>query len=222
MKTILYCLSLATLALLSSCASSLAPSAPAMSGSYRSAAAVKSRVLIKTGSITMEVHNVKEALDGTRALIKKQQGYIENSSSRENDGGSANLTVRIPKDNLVTTMDQLATLGKVTFRNIEVEDVTDQWIDLQAKVKNLRALRDRLRRLLNNTKNVKDVLAVEKELNRVQSELDSLEGKIKAMHKNVSYSKLNISIRHKSIPGPLGAVTKGTWWGVKKLFVIRD
>lgn len=193
-----------------------------MAGSYRSAAAVKSRVLIKTGSMTMEVHNMKEALDGTRDLVKKQKGYIENSSSRENDGGSASLTVRIPKDSLDTTMDQLATMGKVTSRYIEVEDVTDQWIDLQAKIKNLRTLRDRLRRLLNNTKNVKDVLAVEKELNRVQSELDSLEGKIKAMQKNVSYSKLNINIHHKSIPGPLGAVTKGTWWGVKKLFVIRD
>ena len=193
-----------------------------MAGSYRSAAAVKSRVLIKTGSMTMEVHNVKEALDGTRDLVKKQKGYIENSSSRENDGGSASLTVRIPKDSLVTTMDQLATMGKVTSRYIEVEDVTDQWIDLQAKIKNLRALRDRLRQLLNNTKNVKDVLAVEKELNRVQSELDSLEGKIKAMQKNVSYSNLYINIHHKSIPGPLGAVTKGTWWGVKKLFVIRD
>lgn len=119
-------------------------------------------------------------------------------------------------------MEGLATVGKITSRQISVEDVTDEWIDLQAKIKNLRSLRDRLRRLLDRANNVKEVLAVEKELNRVQSELDSLEGRMKAMQRNVSYSKITINLRQKSIPGPLGSITKGTWWGVKKLFVIRD
>jgi len=118
-------------------------------------------------------------------------------------------------------MDALAALGKVTSRNVQIEDVTEQWIDLQAKVSNLRALRDRLRKLLNQTKNVKEMLEVEKELTRVQSELDSLEGKTKAIKNHVAYSKLTVRIRQKSILGPIGAVGKGAWWGIKKLFVLQ-
>jgi len=224
MKAIIYLASVSAVSSLTSCTSSLAPASPApvMAGSYNEEASVKSRVLIKTGSISLEVHDVKETTTKVQNMVKKRKGYVENINSREKGGGYASLTVRVPKEGLATTMNDLTAMGKVTSRNIDVEDVTDEWIDLQAKVKNLRTLRDRLRRLLDKANNVKDVLAVEKELNRVQSELDSLEGKIKAMQQNVSYSKINVSIRHKSIPGPLGVVTKGTWWGVKKLFVIRD
>jgi hypothetical protein len=48
-----------------------------------------------------------------------------------------------------------------------------------------------------------------------------LEGKIKAMQQHVAYSKLTVRIRQKSIPGPIGAVGKGAWWSVKKLFILK-
>ncbi|BDS06050.1 hypothetical protein NT6N_10900 [Oceaniferula spumae] len=223
MKTILRLVFACSISLFTACTtSSLAPSAPPMAKSSAYGEARTSRVLVKTGSMSIEVNSVKESTAKVRGLVKQKKGYVENITSNDSGSSSASLTVRVPKNSLLTTMDELAALGKVTSRNVEVEDVTDEWIDLQAKVKNLRALRDRLRRLLEKAGNVKDVLAVEKELTRVQSELDSLEGRIKAMQQNVSYSKISIRIHHKSIPGPLGVVSKGTWWGVKKLFVIRD
>ncbi|MBK1853432.1 DUF4349 domain-containing protein [Verrucomicrobiaceae bacterium 5K15] len=215
---------LATLALFTSCSNSLLPHAPApaMTSAYSQESAARSRVLIHTGSISLEVADVEQSTAQVKSLVKKQQGYIEHTRSQGKEAGSSRLTVRVPQTHLTSTMEGLATVGKITSRQISVEDVTDEWIDLQAKIKNLRSLRDRLRRLLDRTNNVKEVLAVEKELNRVQSELDSLEGRMKAMQRNVSYSKITINLRQKSIPGPLGAITKGTWWGVKKLFVIRD
>ena len=169
----------------------------------------------------IRVTDVKRATLRAKAIVKDHKGYLAGIDSSDDKDAHANLTLRIPKDALVAVMDGLGTLGNVTSRNVQVEDVTDQWIDLQAKVNNMRALRDRLRALLHQAKNVKETLEVEKELTRVQSELDALEVKIKSMQQHVTLSKLTLNIRSKSVPGPLGAAGKGVWWGVKKLFVLR-
>lgn len=169
----------------------------------------------------LEVADVQNSTKKAQAIVKKHRGYLSTISTSYDDDVCASLKLRVPKDSLVQTMDELSTLGKVTSRDVEVEDVTEQWIDIQAKLKNMRALRDRLRILLKQANSVEDTLKVEKELTRVQSELDSLEGKVKKMQKHAVYSKLSLTISQKSIPGPIGAIGKGAWWGVKKLFVLR-
>lgn len=220
------CLGLIAIPLVS-CTSHLSPPSPApvyaMGSTSNNSSKLKpqTRVLIKTGSMSLQVNDVKATSASAKKLVKQHHGYLESISSNDDKDAYANLEVRVPKTGLQPLMDDLAGLGKVSSRNITVEDVTEQWIDLQAKINNLRALRDRLRKLLIQAKNVKETLEVEKELTRVQSELDALEGKIKAMQKHVAYSKLTIRIRQKSIAGPIGAVGKGAWWGIKKLFVIK-
>lgn len=205
-----------------SCSSYLSPPSPApvmvSAEGFRSA---NTRILLRTGSIRIEATDVGIASRMAQDIVKKHRGYLETINSSDDDDAYASLKLRIPKGALTRTMDELAALGRVTSRNIEVEDVTEQWIDIQAKMKNMRALRDRLRVLLRQARNVKETLEVEKELTRVQSELDSLEGKIKAMRKHSAYSRLSLTISRKSVPGPVGAVGKGAWWGVKKLFVLR-
>lgn len=215
------CLS-AALMTLPSCSSYLASPAPAAPASpVTGVRSADSRILVKTGTMSLEVTDVELSTQQARQVTKKHRGYLENISSSQQDQPYARLELRIPKDRLSAVMDELASLGKVTSREIEVEDVTGQWVDLQAKLKNMRALRDRLRTLLSKAQNVKEMLEVEKELARVQSDLDSLEGRLKAMSKHNTYSKLTLSIRQKSVPGPIGAVGKGAWWSVKKLFVLR-
>ncbi len=114
-------------------------------------------------------------------------------------------------------MESLRTLGKVTHQKIEMDDVTERYLDLQATLKNKRALRDRLRKLLTSAKSVKDTLKIEKELTRIQTELDQMEGKMKAMQSRISHSTLNLSIERESIPGPVGAVSKSVGWIFGKL-----
>ena len=213
---------------LSACASYLSPvSSPApsppitFSSKAPKGSAVTSRVLIHTASLDIEVNDVAKTIQSTKQITQKYKGYLENSNSRNRNKARASLELRIPQSHLEIAMNEIAALGRVTSRSIEVEDVTDTWIDLQAKLKNMRALRDRLRSLLKQTQDVKEALAVEKELARVQSEIDSLEGKLKAMKQHVAYSKLSLAIRQKPISGPLGVVGKKAWWSVKKLFVIR-
>ncbi len=207
-------------ALLVSCSNHTTPSAPVGAKAYTpSATSTRSRVLVKTATMHITVPDVKKAGTQTQNLVKQHKGYLE--STNTSDTTHARLTLRIPAARLAPVMDALSCIGKVTSRNVRVKDVTSQWIDIQAKLKNTRALRDRLRKLLREAKTVKETLEVEKELTRVQSELDALEAQIKTLQKQASYSKLTVSLHQKTIPGPIGAVAKGTWWSLKKLFILR-
>jgi hypothetical protein len=88
------------------------------------------------------------------------------------------------------------------------------------------ALRDSLKVLLEKAAEVKDVLAVETELNRVQGDIDSMEGRMKSLKGQADLATVELKLiapeaEKKPIYGPLGYLFKGLWWGVEKLFIIR-
>ena len=149
-------------------------------------------------------------------MAERQGGFVENKSDKGDE--SASLTLRIPAKSLTTTLSSLETLGSVTSRNVEGEDVTEEYIDVEARLKNKIVLRGRLKELLAKAVEVKDILAIETELNRVQAEIDSMEGRMKSLKGQVEYATVRLSLDKKTLRGPLGYFCKGLWWGVEKLF----
>ena len=99
--------------------------------------------------------------------------------------------------------------------------MTDRLIDYEAKLKNLLALRDRIRYLIENKSDSSNIVDMERELSRVQGELDSLQGQMETLKKRVAYSTLDLIVQQKRIYGPLGYLAHGAWWAISKLFVIR-
>lgn len=178
------------------------------------------RMLIWKASMSIQVWSVSNAVNEAVALAERQGGFVEEKTDRGEE--SASLTVRVPAQSFKTALSSLETLGTVTYRNIEGEDVTEQFIDVEARLKNKIVLRDRLKQLLEKANEVKDILAIETELNRVQADIDSMEGRIKSLRGKVEYSTLSLNLERKPILGPLGYLFKGLWWGVEKLFVIRE
>lgn len=139
--------------------------------------------------------------------------------------GHAHQVLRIPSAKLTEGLDRIAALGDEGFRQIDTEDVTERFADTQARRGNLAALRDRLRTLLERAKSIEEVLEVERELTRVQTELDALDGKLARIRNDIDRSRVDLMLERKGteeILGPLGWVAKGTWWFVKKLFVLRE
>lgn len=178
---------------------------------------VVGRKLVKNGSISLECVDVGKAADGVEGILKRHGGFVEN----KREGEDVSFDARVPVESLVVSMDELAALGEVTSRRVRVKDVTDEYIDVEAKIKNLRVLRERLRGLYAKAGKVDEMLKIEKELARVQGDLDSLEGRMKAMRKNIAYSELSIEIERKRIPGPVGVLGKGIGWVGKKLWVLN-
>lgn len=205
-------------ALVPSCAStdgysSQVPAAPA---AY--AATEAARKIRKDGSMAMRTGALEESAEKCVALVAAHHGILQTSTLTEED---YHATIRVPSKSLEPLMDSLSGLGKVTSREVSVDDVTAQYRDLEAEISNKRALRDRLRQLLAKSTTIKDTLAIEKELARVQTELDTMEGRMKLLRSQVARATLNLDIAREHIPGPLGAVAKGAGWTVKKLFVLK-
>jgi Domain of unknown function (DUF4349) len=178
------------------------------------------RMLIWRANLEIEVSEVNDAIGKAIAIAEKSGGYLEWKS--ENGQQSAQARLRIPIKDFKNALGAFEALGTVISRSINGEDVTEKYIDLDARLKNKYALRDRLKQLLEKAVNIKDLLAIETELNRVQSDIDSMEGTMKSLKGQVDLATVDLSFKRRQILGPLGYVVTGLWWVVKKLFVLSD
>jgi hypothetical protein len=178
------------------------------------------RMLIWKARLTLKVADVPQAVRDATAAAESQGGFVEQNSDQGEE--SASVTIRVPTKKFKVAVDRFESLGKVTDRNVEGEDVTEQYVDIEARLKNNIQLRDKLKALLEKASDVKDIVSIETEMNRIQSEIDSMEGRIKSLKGKVDYSTIVLTLERKSIKGPLGYFFSGLWWGIEKLFIIRE
>jgi hypothetical protein len=183
----------------------------------------QNRMLIWHADLSLEVASVSNSVARVITLVKQSGGYVQSKS----DSGEerTRMTLRVPAASLTSTMGSLEAMGEITHRRLSSTDVTEQYVDTDARLKTMTALRDRLRALLEKARDVKDVLAIEKELGRVQADIDSMQARLKKMKGQVDLATINVSIAKRKparILGPLGYAFKGTWWVIEKLFVIRN
>lgn len=177
------------------------------------------RMMIWKAALSIEVWNMSNAVAEAVAMTESYKGFVEHKSDRGEK--SARLTLRIPVKAFNLAVGNFESLGTVIYRTVQGEDITEQYIDIKARVKNKIVLRDRLTKLLDKAKDVKDILSIERELNRVQSDIDSMQGRIKSLKGQVEYATVTLSLSRKVILGPLGYFFKVLFWGIEKLFVIR-
>lgn len=195
------------------------------------------QMLIWTGSITLEIYNLTNSASLIKAKVKEVGGYVESSSYNDGNSGyypagtpSVTMKLRVPSDKLDEVLGDVEGMGKVISKTLSSEDVTERYVDIQARLNTKKELRDRLKKLLDKAVDVKDVLAIEKEFNRIQSDIDSMEARLKSMKGKVDYASLAVTLQVKKpepivveeIPGPIGYLWNGTVWCVKKLFVWRE
>ena len=166
----------------------------------------------------MKSRSLKESSEQSIALVNSYRGILHNSKLTEDDFSA---TFRVPSSSLKPVMKELGQIGKVTHQRVSQDDVTAEYRDMQAELKNKIALRDRLRVLLKKATKVSDALEIEKELAEVQTELDQLSGQLNALKTQVALSTLSLDIERNRIPGPLGLVTKGTGWFLGKLVYLE-
>jgi uncharacterized protein DUF4349 len=134
---------------------------------------------------------------------------------------SLHIKVRVPAATLEDAMDSVATLGHVEKRQISADDVTEQVVDLGARVATRRAIRDRLRALLERAASISEIITVERELARVQGELDVLERRLEYLRGSASMAELSVDARIKVRPGPITRVVMQTGRLLEKLFILR-
>lgn len=157
------------------------------------APADQGRILIRSGSLDLRAKDLEATKTRIERITADLGGRVQDWSLR--DGKWLDMTLRVPAKSLDEAMDRLATLGRVTGRSLRARDVTEALIDLEARLRNLKALRDRLRSYLDKASNLEEILKVERELARVQSEIESLEARLKILRDQVAMSELDVRVK---------------------------
>lgn len=182
--------------------------------------ATPARMLVWTASLSLEVWNVSNAVEEATSLVNASGGYV---SSASGDGvRSSHMTIRVPAKTFDGAVAELESLGEIQSKDVSGRDVTEEYVDIEARLKNKIVLRDRLQKLLEKAADVKDVLAIETELNRVQGDIDSMQARITALKGLVDYATINLHLQRKTVLGPVGYIVKGVFWTLGKLFVLRE
>jgi Domain of unknown function (DUF4349) len=159
-----------------------APQAPAQGKDQPAQApdlSVDQRSIIYTGSITIRVEDVNQAAAKATAIADGAGGFVGGDKRNITDGSSdATLELRVPAEKFSSVVDQLArTLGKEEQRGISTEDVTEQTVDLDARITVQQARVDSGRKLLSQAKSLNDLVMLEKEVATREADLASLQAK---------------------------------------------
>ena len=142
-------------------------------------------MLIYTATLAMAVYQVEPGLDAVEKVARDMGGYL---AARQD----TSITIRVPRDRFDETLARIQKLGDVTHRDIKAQDVTDEYVDLQARLKNAYAIRDKLTDLLSRAA-VKDALDIEKELGRVTEDIERMEGKLKLLRDQIAFSTVTVT-----------------------------
>ncbi|WP_251330384.1 DUF4349 domain-containing protein [Haloplanus pelagicus] len=169
------------------------------SGGEEEATAATSRSIIRTGHVRLRVDDFEASRSNLTALVESHGGYVSDSAKQVNDRDDAAWTsgrvvLRVPADNFSATMTAVEREGRVLESRTETQDVTDQVVDLQARLENLRAERDRLRTLYQQANDTEDVLAVERRLSEVQTEIERTEAQLQNLQRRVAYSTITVEM----------------------------
>ena len=162
----------------------------------KSALPIADRKLIKTGRIRFASDNIMQTRHDVHALVTKYSAYI----SQENEISSEysvyhDLTVRIPKDNFDAFLNDLTQdVKKIDEKHIDVQDVTEEFIDIAAALKIKKETETGYLKLLNRANTIKDILDIQNQIQILRSEIESIEGRLKYLESAVNFSTLNISV----------------------------
>ena len=139
----------------------------------------------------MEVATLSD-LDKTVAeFAQKYNGYVTNSSMNEN---GFDATVRIPNRYFEEAMNSAGDLGKVKYRSVNSQDVSEDFYDLQTRLETKKTMQKKLESYLSSAKDMKDLLEVERQLNMVTTEVESMEGRMKRLSNQIDYSTIYIGM----------------------------
>jgi hypothetical protein len=185
---------------------------PAEAPTAQSALRVPS--VIRTAVLHVVAKDFSAARSGIEAIVTAAAGFVDYLTVTGDTSTARTITgtLRVPSDKMADTLARLRALGQVTQDTQGSQDVTDQIVDLDARLASARATEQRLIELLRNrTGRLSDVLEVERELTRVRLDIERLVAEKTNVSGRVSYATIQIEIREErkaAIDGPLSFATR--------------
>jgi hypothetical protein len=188
----------------------------AQGGDGPAARDLRERMRIRTGSIDVQVESYADARENVTRAVRRLGGFVSDSN-REVHGEdnrtwvTGRLVVRVPQDNFSDAMTRIERVGNVTRSSTHTKDVTDQLVDIGARLENLRAQREKLRELYDRANETEDLLAIQERLSQTQERIERLEAERQSLRDRVAYSTITIDLAEPE-PEPPEPTTASTVW----------
>lgn len=167
-----------------------APPPPPSDGTRRDAggevAVVRGPMLIYTAQITMAVFEVNASLAKVETIGRDLGGFLAKRDDRS-------VTIRVPAARFEEAVKRIEDVGDMLHRNVSAQDVTEEFRDLEIRLKSARAVQQRLTELLARATKVEDSIAIERELDRVTGEIERIEGRMKFLRDRAAYSTITVA-----------------------------
>jgi len=185
---------------------------PGGSGTDASTVPPADRLVVRTVDLRLKVDEVESTADAIRKAAEQRKGividyqvstdagvpvyrpYMEGSALADGAALSGYITVRVPAAQLQAFTDEVAGLGTVLRQAENEQDVTQEHVDLKARLVNLQATEARLRQFYDKAKNVTEMLAIEQELTRVRGDIESLQAQIAYLERQAAMSTVTVEL----------------------------
>ncbi len=163
------------------------------------------RLIIRNADLSIVVDETKSAIDAIEAVVDRSGGWVVNSNVWEYSGVKrGNISVRVPAEQLDAFLQEIHSLAtEVTSESISGQDVTEEYVDLQAQLSNLQTTADRVRSFMDEAETVEEALAVNSELSRLEGEIERITGRIQYLEGSARFSAVSIDITPDELNQPI-------------------
>jgi hypothetical protein len=153
--------------------------------------------IVKTAGISIEVRSggFETAFSAATTIAGRYGGYVEDSSMQGIKAKSGQLTIRVPATTFDRAMNDLRGLGSVEGQSISGQDVTSQFVDLDARLRTWQAQEAVLLRLMRRATSIESTLRVQNQLQDVQFRIEQIKGQLRLLENLTSLATIDVSLR---------------------------
>jgi hypothetical protein len=169
--------------------------------------------VIKNASLRVEVEHggFKEAFQEATGVATAHGGFVVSSESEGERARRGSLVLRVPSDRFEEAVQDLRELGTVRNERIGTEDVGQEFVDLEARLRNLRAQEVVLLRLMDRAETIQDTIRVQRELTKIQLEVEQIEGRLRYLRDRTSFATISLHVVEAGV-APSQTGTIGRAW----------
>ncbi|MEW6182496.1 MAG: DUF4349 domain-containing protein [Bacillota bacterium] len=203
-----------------------APAGYGSADTAKSPEADADRLVIRRKTLRLEVKDVGAAVAALENLADRNKGLVVSSAivssgtpgigSEEIGNGpdSATVVVKVPEDRFAAVVKEMRKLGRLESEEQSSEEVTEQHIDLTARLKNMKRQEEQYLEILKSATKVEEMLKVEEQLTRIRGDIESLQAKVDYLERSASMATITVELfKPGSVAAPL------VRWGIKDSFI---
>ena len=205
---------------------------------YYEEGVTEERMIVRNGEMSLVVEDVVAARDEVAQLALRFNGYVVSSRiSGEEQEMRGYISIRVPDGQFEQALAGLRELAvRVTSESTSSRDVTEEYIDLEARLKNAEATESQYLTLLEKAKEVEDILKIYDSLSRVRNEIEQIKGRMQYLERTSSMSLVSVNLEPETIAKPLaragwsalevlksavrGIVIFGQWLGTVAIWLL--